>query len=466
MGNKFHSTLSRRDFMKGLGIAGAGIGAAAAVAPSFSDLDELTTSGSNSARHPWWVKENELEHITSEVDWKLFTQYDSSANPVPNPSAENAAWRKERDAKFDSDGLVQKIPGRDVRCAALADMVTGLQPAAPWDGPAGVAQPQDKGAARWEGSAEDNTNMLRAALHLASANQVGAMELNDHMLQIFTKGAVVFDSSEKGYQEGKVYHIPSKCKYLLTYSVQQNYIQGLYQLREDEAYPGKLAMPMPLGRPAIHRAYGDGRYTEWQAMRFIKALGYHAYKAGVTTNVALGIFSGLGEQGRATYMMTPRSGLQTRITNYIITDLPLAPTNPIDFGGSKFCETCMRCAEKCPSEALGQQKEPTWDMGPGNRPGYRGWRVDWLKCKETGAPSRCGVCHTLCPFNHPNEGLVHPMVRAVSATTPIFDGFFASMDRIFQYAEPKSPEELEAWWTRDLENWKPDVTHGAGTFQW
>ncbi|MEN8614021.1 twin-arginine translocation signal domain-containing protein, partial [Dehalogenimonas sp. THU2] len=58
--SQFHSTMSRRDFMKGLGLAGAGIGAAAAIAPSFSDLDELAASGP-SARHPWWVKENELE---------------------------------------------------------------------------------------------------------------------------------------------------------------------------------------------------------------------------------------------------------------------------------------------------------------------------------------------------------------------------------------------------------------------
>nr|UZH91603.1 reductive dehalogenase [uncultured bacterium] len=464
MVTKFHSSVSRRDFMKALGLTGAGLGVASAVNPSFNDLDELAAS-SPSALHPWWVKENELEDITSEVDWTTFKQVDLSTTGMPSPSAENAAWRKERDANFDMEGLTQKIPGRDVRCAALADMVSGLQPSAPWDGPP-VTTPQDKGVSPWNGSPEENTRMLRAALHLASADQVGAMELNDHMLQIFTKGEVIFDGVEKGMRDGSVYHIPAKCKYLLTYSIQQNYIQGLYQLREDEAYPGKLAMPMPLGRPAIHRAYGDARYTEWQAMRFIKNLGYHAYKAGVRTNVALGIFTGLGEQGRATYMMTPRSGLQTRITNYIITDLPLAPTNPIDFGGTKFCETCMRCAEKCPSEALGQEKEPTWEVGPGNRPGYRGWRVDWLKCRETGAPSRCGVCHTLCPFNHPNEGLIHPVVRGISSSTPVFNSFFATMDRVFQYAEPKNHEELEAWWNRDLNNWKADVTHGAGTFKW
>ena len=461
----YHGTMSRRDFMKSIGLAGAGVGIAAAVAPSFNDLDELASSGK--ATQPWWVKDREINNPTSEIDWNLFKQLDKKTTGMPTASAENAALRKTRDEKFDLEGMTQKIPGRDVRCAALADMVTGLQTASPWDGPADVTQPQTKGATKWEGSPEDNLTMLRAAFHLAGAQMTGAMELDDKTLQIFDKDAVVFEAIDKGSQDAKkVYHIPNKAKYLIAYSVQQNYIQSLYQLREDPAYPGKLAMPMPLGRPAIHRAYGDGRYTEWQAMRFVKNLGYGAYKAGVTANVALGIFAGLGEQGRATYMMTPRAGLMTRITNYIITDLPMAATNPIDFGGTKFCETCMRCAEKCPSDALGKQTEPTWDAGPGNRPGYKGWRVDWLKCIEVGAPSRCGVCHTLCPFNHPSEGIIHPIVRSVSATTPVFDQFFADMDRVFAYGEPKSHEELEAWWTRDLDKWKGDVTHGTGKYNW
>ena len=57
----FHSTLSRRDFMKGLGLAGAGIGTVAAVAPAFHDLDELTSKGTQT-QLDWWVKERELEN--------------------------------------------------------------------------------------------------------------------------------------------------------------------------------------------------------------------------------------------------------------------------------------------------------------------------------------------------------------------------------------------------------------------
>nr|UZH91511.1 reductive dehalogenase [uncultured bacterium]UZH91545.1 reductive dehalogenase [uncultured bacterium]UZH91569.1 reductive dehalogenase [uncultured bacterium]UZH91589.1 reductive dehalogenase [uncultured bacterium]UZH91625.1 reductive dehalogenase [uncultured bacterium] len=470
--HSFHSTVSRRDFMKTLGLAGAGVAATAVSAPVFHDLDELAASVDHPT-NPWWVKQRDYEDITSEIDWKVFQQWDKKNNNIPPPSAENIAMRAERDYNYDKEGLVQKIPGRDRRSYALGAMVTGLQTAPAWDGTADLADASQTTFAEgevpiWEDTPENNLQTMRAAIHYMGSNNVGAIELNEHMLRIFDKDAVIFEDIAKGFQDSdKVYHIPSSCKWMVTCSIQQNYTHCTYQLREDpENYPGKLGLPNSLGRPAIHRAYGDGRYVDWMLQRFINKLGYQAYKAGVTANVALGIFSGLGEQGRATYMMTPRSGLMTRITNYWITDLPLSPTKPIDFGGTKFCETCGRCSEKCPSEALGAQKEPTWEYSKGNRPGYKGWRVDWEKCVGMGAPGRCGVCHTLCPFNHPNDGTVHPLVRSVSCITPVFNSFFSGMDRQFGYGQPKTYDELNDWWIRDLNAYKADVIHGAGTYNW
>jgi epoxyqueuosine reductase len=465
----FHTTLSRRDFMKGLGLTGAGLGAAALVAPAFHDLDELASSDNSHPTLPWWVKTREYENITNDVDWDKFQAYDKKNNPIPSAGAANVTMRADRDKTFDSEGIQQKLAGRDLRSAALADMVTGLQTAPPWDGPADVVMPQTKGYAAWSDTPENNLQMLRAAHHLIGSMNVGALELNEHMQRIFDKGAMVWEKIDKGtLDKSGVYHVPESCKYMVTYTIQQNYTQSKFQLRwDEETYgPGKLGQPMPLGRPAIHRAYGDGRYSDWMSLRFIKNLGYGAYKAGVTANVALGIFSGLGEQGRSTYMMSPRNGLMNRITNYVITDLPIAPTPPIDFGASRFCPTCKICAERCPSGAMSLDNETTWDYRPGNRPGYKGWRMDWIKCVEMGAPSRCGVCHTLCPFNNPSEGIIHPVVRGVAATAPLFNKFFAEMDRTFGYAHPKPDAELDGWWSRDLNAYRGDVIHGTGQYNW
>jgi hypothetical protein len=75
-------------------------------------------------------------------------------------------------------------------------------------------------------------------------------------------------------------------------------------------------------------------------------------------------------------------------------------------------------------------------------------------------------CQTICPFNHPSEGLIHPAVRITAAATPIFNSFFGSMDRAFGYGRPKSEQEMEEWWHRDFNTWKGDTIVGAGRFQW
>lgn len=77
--SNFHSTLSRRQFMKALGFGAAGLGAAAATAPVFHDLDELTSSPKANFRHPWYVKQREAFNPTCEVDWdilKPWSRYD------------------------------------------------------------------------------------------------------------------------------------------------------------------------------------------------------------------------------------------------------------------------------------------------------------------------------------------------------------------------------------------------------
>ena len=54
--SKFHHTLSRRDFMKAMGLAGAGLGTAAAVSPVFHDMDEVLSVPNSDWKNPWYVK--------------------------------------------------------------------------------------------------------------------------------------------------------------------------------------------------------------------------------------------------------------------------------------------------------------------------------------------------------------------------------------------------------------------------
>lgn len=463
---RFHSTLSRRDFMKGLGLAGAGLGASAALAPAFQDLDEL--AGSYTKRHNWWVAEREFEDITTPIDWKVFQPYDNKANPAYSRSAETAAKLKIRDDADNLEGLTKKIPGRALRDFALADATNRVPTNEPWDGPASFTTPASRGVAPWDEGLENNLQTMRAAMHNIGCDKVGVIEVNEHMKRLFNKDVAVWEDIDTAFQDSKkVYHIPNKCKWILVWAPQQNYVQNLYALRADENYRGGLGLRNQLGSLAGGRAYGDASMIRTMATRFLKALGYQALKPTASANVPFGIFAGLSEQARTAFQCTPECGLEVRYADFAVTDFPMAPTKPIDFGLSKFCPDCIRCGEGCPTESISLSKETSWDTAvPMNRPGFKGWYVNWNTCIDFGSPGPCGTCHAICPFNHPSEGLIHPVVRAVAGNTGVFNKFFADMDRIFSYASPKSDEEMAAWWTRDFRTYKGDIIHGAGTYQW
>lgn len=84
--SKFHSVITRRDFMKALGLTGAGIGTAGVVAPLFHDLDEFIASGYTEDK-PWWVKQKEYGEPTTPIDWSKVSRYDTynrAVRPMPD----------------------------------------------------------------------------------------------------------------------------------------------------------------------------------------------------------------------------------------------------------------------------------------------------------------------------------------------------------------------------------------------
>ena len=58
----FHSTVTRRDFMKGIGLTGAALGAAGMVAPVYHDMDEVLASETSWWKRPWYIKEREHDN--------------------------------------------------------------------------------------------------------------------------------------------------------------------------------------------------------------------------------------------------------------------------------------------------------------------------------------------------------------------------------------------------------------------
>ena len=57
----------------------------------------------------------------------------------------------------------------------------------------------------------------------------------------------------------------------------------------------------------------------------------------------------------------------------MLTNMPLVPDEPIDFGLQSFCETCRVCARSCPSRAIS-----TSDKVMYNR--HETWKLDTQCC--------------------------------------------------------------------------------------
>ena len=128
--------------------------------------------------------------------------------------------------------------------------------------------------------------------------------------------------------------------------------------------------------------------------------------------------------------------------NYLITDLPLAPTKPIDAGMFKFCETCKICADLCPVSALSMDG-PSYEGDPNISPSlldvpfaYKGYRFNSYRCYK------CSRCQTICPFTSKREAMVHSLVTGTISTTPIFNSFFTTMDKVFGYSEIRHPDDF------------------------
>ncbi|MBA7670160.1 hypothetical protein ES703_78304 [subsurface metagenome] len=326
---------------------------------------------------------------------------------------------------------------------------------------------------------------LRAALHTYGANLVGAIELTeenrDHMERLFdvtgTQCHVVWDlpPGTAPYDEAGIKHIPSDCNYVLTWMTKQNYQQNVYGLNDEDQNDPTYDQVFPLGAQAAGMAYSHAAQTKYMAMRFIKTLGYKTIsnQSGHSicrANVALGIFSGLGEQGRTGHVCTPEYGLGVRYTAFCITDLPLAPTKPIDAGIVNFCKVCKRCADVCPADAVDTADDlcDAGDtQGSWNRPGYQGWRMHWDDCTDWGAPINCGSCQIVCPYNQLIKNIGNSIPRVL--ISKLKDGAELVGDHWsswINWAEPLSEKELEDWWDRDLDRWKYDTLLGFGQEVW
>jgi len=465
--SKHHSTISRRDFMKLLGLGGLGLGAAAVSTPVFHDLDEVIASPQADFKRPGWVKE--VDKPTVEIDWGIMKRFNYfevmwAGGFLKALGKGEAEFVVKLGAANRDKWLKENKPGYTLRDAALSNCSYGATTT--FLGPRTSPTPQSLGVPRWEGTPEENARMVRAFLKLHGACHVGFVELDTNTTEklVYSYDAAKtlsvqgprldildvdepVDAPENPVTGGGGYRvIPKKARWVIVYTL-------LMSPELIHRAPSLIA-----GRREGY-IYDLRPTVQGQLQNFLRGLGYMGlgdtvpYAAlGAATGFA--VLAGLGETCRIMHTITPDYGLMQRVFIGALTDLPLAPGKPVDFGVMQFCRTCKKCADFCPAQAIPHDTEPSWEIrGPYNSQGVRHWRRDEPKCRayiyEVGS---CAICFGVCPYSKIHKATYTNAWQATVATTPVFNRFFRRMDDFLGYGI-KRGEDIEKFWELDLPPW-------------
>lgn len=461
---KYHTTLSRREFLKALGLGGVGLGAAAVMPPVFHDLDELMASPQAEFKRPSWVKE--VDKPTIEIDWSRMDPFDGAdvmwekgyAKAVGQATADLAAkaalgnrlkWIKEnkpgfkmRDFAFNSCRHFFKTPGY---------LNPGNQE---FLGPRTAPTPESLGLPRYEGTPEENARMIRTFLKVHGCSEVAFCELDtdttEKILYKCDAGGIPYfvrdvdQPEEKIDPKGTSYRvIPKKARYVIVYAVRM----------ADELL---RRVPTYLSYRAAFIIYEQQCVIQSWLQEFMRTLGYnclgwHRITSSLGSTTGFGVMAGLGEMGRTMHLITPEHGQTERIF-HAITDLPLAPGKPVDFGATRFCRVCKKCADFCPALAIPQDTEPSWNQPAFyHRPGVRAWYRDEPRCRSYmyEVDNACGICIAVCPFSKLYKAPYHDIVRTITATTPVLNRFFRKMDDFMGYGL-RDQDDIEKFWDMNL----------------
>jgi reductive dehalogenase len=118
--------------------------------------------------------------------------------------------------------------------------------------------------------------------------------------------------------------------------------------------------------------------------------------------------AGIGEVSRAGIILNPYLGLGFKAAA-VLTNMPLIPDKPIDFGLQSFCQNCRICAENCPSKAISIGDKVMYN-------GYETWKLDVKRCASFNFTNRngtmCNRCVKSCPWTNPPTW-PHNLVRSM-----------------------------------------------------
>jgi len=296
----------------------------------------------------------------------------------------------------------------------------------------------DSGLFSWETKTQDASCMpADAKLEIHDTNKIS---------QDIKKVAKLFGASLVGITELDRRWIYSHTFNSVTHEYQKLEVPEKYQyavvmaFEMDHTLVGTSPTWLAEGTEGVE--YSRMPFATSMLAQFIRDLGYKAIPCGNDTalSIPLAIDAGLGELARNGLLITEEFGPRLRIAK-VLTDLPLAPDKPADFGVTRFCEVCQKCAQNCPSQAIMHGERTTKPHNISNAAGELKWPINAEKCFAFWARNNgsCMNCIRVCPFNKPG-GWLHDIVRWLVKDTPRLDSLLVKMDDLFGYGKQIKPD--------------------------
>jgi len=258
-------------------------------------------------------------------------------------------------------------------------------------------------------SPEEMAEIVKLAARFYGADLVGITEINP--LWVYAEEDVPY-------------------KYAIVMAYEMDY--ELHRIPSATYYPGGQGAATGIGYSMMVNIAGS-------VARMIRFMGYDAKAIGngSSLSVPLAIDAGLGQLGRAGWLITPEYGPRVRLCK-VYTNMPLATDKPIDFGVWDFCSKCKKCARHCPSGAISDGEPTTEGPTVSNNPGAKKWYLNPEQCLKywiTNNTFGCSDCIRVCPYNKRPGVWVHELAVAAGASSSLVRSTLVQLDDAFGYAE-------------------------------
>lgn len=290
------------------------------------------------------------------------------------------------------------------------------------------------------GSPQRATEMVKKTAQWFGADSVGICKLDRRWLYSHTytempyqgPGGVEINSNSESIPQ----ELPEMFQYAIVMCFEMDYDMIQY-------YPSDVSMA------ATARGYAKMAITNHHLSSFIKNLGYKVVNCttnDVALSVPMAMQAGLGDIARNGLLITPKWGPRVRI-NAMVTDMPLSPDSPIDFGVTEFCKVCEICAEKCPSQSIMYGDRVSGSVNKSTAEGALKWPVNGETCRTYWSRVKrgCNICINVCPFNKPDT-MFHSFIRWLADHARWGDRLYVLGDQLMGYEKPKDASKFWSEW--------------------